>query len=555
MSRQYSIDDIAKYKTGSGYDDWIANLNAIGSGPQTGDGVTISRIRFGIPKEVTDFLARNPQLEIYKAFIARVNSTPHRVFFRVINKHRGREKAYIVEKTYNGVKVYRDRANLAFDVQIDILEYLERANVSDLNDLIMRGANPRTWEIDDNYSSDYILSRLLQLDIDIDEELEHFIMADRLDFPTAQSADLTVEDLDLEEGGSGFGLENNISTINKMPKKKFGNTDTQLYEGMLGGSMEEMGLDGMEGEGVFDWLQNLYQNIRDPRGQQKFMPKPIREFNDIYEGYNIVSIDICREPLSKGLQNIIDRASRGDLLKNLAKSPYETLFHLYANVYLKDPKTGKTKSFRVEKNQRVEIFDKIVPPKGGPSGKCMSVPNIPPNLPWGRFWDNTDDNTWIYSANRWNCQAFLKTRLEALGLLTPALKEFIMQDIDTILDPVKNKFQISIAKGITDFASIMQNIYKGGEMEGGMMCNCGSKCGCGQEGGWIESHVHLKQGKYPDITGDNTNTWASDYAGRGKKKQKGGYVAPHKHDPQTWEVQTRYLEPNWWNNNRDYYNL
>jgi hypothetical protein len=266
-------------------------------------------------------------------------------------------------------------------------------------------------------------------------------------------------------------------------KEKFGNIDTQYQPGMLGkvGEFNHMDFgvdDDMEGTGIIDWLQNLYENIKDPRGQQKFMPKPIREFNDIYEGYNIVSMEVCREPLSAGLQNIIDRASRGDLFKNLAKSPYETLFHLYANVYLKDPKTGKTKSFRVEKNQRVEIFDKIVPPKGGPSGKCMSVPNIPPNLPWGRFWDNTDDNTWVYSANKWNCQAFLKTRLEALGLLTPALKEFIMQDIDTILDPVKNKFQISVAKGITDFASIMQNIYKGGAM----MCGCENDCGCEMKG-------------------------------------------------------------------------
>jgi hypothetical protein len=45
--------------------------------------------------------------------------------------------------------------------------------------------------------------------------------------------------------------------------------------------MHEMGLDDMEGEldGIEDWFQNLYQNIKDPRGQQTFMPKPIRDFN------------------------------------------------------------------------------------------------------------------------------------------------------------------------------------------------------------------------------------------------------------------------------------
>jgi hypothetical protein len=320
-------------------------------------------------------------------------------------------------------------------------------------------------------------------------------------------------------GGSGFGLENNILTTNKMPKKKFGNTDTQLFEGMLGGSMQEMGLDDMEGGAWHDWLQNLYDVIRRPKEALGSMPKPIWEHKNEYGSYGIVSIEICREPLSKGLQNIIDRASRGDLIKNLAKSPYEDLFHLYANVYLKNPLTGKTTSFRVEKNQRVEIFNKIVPPKGN-SGKCMGVPNIPmknglPTIGWFKFWDNTDNTTWEYSANRFNCQAFLKTRLETLGLLTPALKEFIMQDIDTILDPVKNKFQISVAKGITNFANIMQNIYMGGEMGGDGHCGCKDQCGCG-----------VKKGK--------------------------GFAQPHKHDPMTWEVQPQYLEPNWWNYNRDY---
>jgi hypothetical protein len=33
----------------------------------------------------------------------------------------------------------------------------------------------------------------------------------------------------------------------------------------------------------------------------------------------------------------------------------------------------------------------------------------------------------------YKCQAFLKTRLEALDLLTPELKEFIMQDIDKLI--------------------------------------------------------------------------------------------------------------------------
>jgi len=39
MSRQYSVDDIAKYKAGSGYSDWISNLNDI-----KGNGNTFTRV-------------------------------------------------------------------------------------------------------------------------------------------------------------------------------------------------------------------------------------------------------------------------------------------------------------------------------------------------------------------------------------------------------------------------------------------------------------------------------------------------------------------------------
>ena len=405
------------------------------------------------------------------------------------------------------------------------------------------------------------------------------------------SRQYSIADIAKYKTGSG---KNNISDYNKrMPKKKFGNTDTQLFEGMLGGSMEEIGLDGMEGEGlnewmgnlsklfkllkirakmvgsgtvpeglgfapegldpdmegegITDWFQNLYNVIRNPKEALKSMPKPIWEFNDKYGTYDIISIEICREPLSAGLQNIIDRASGGNLIKTLSNSPYDALYHLYANVYLKHSTTGQTKSFRVEKNQRVEIIDKIVPPKGGVKGKCMGVPNIKPNTAWLDFWKNTDETTWNYNAVKFNCQNFLKRRLEELDLLTPELKDFIMQDIDTLLPGAE--VQKSIAKGITDAASILQNIWKGGAI-----CSCGEKCGCGLAGGYLEQHVHLKDGKYPDITGDNTQPWRSDYAGRGKKKkkrtQKGGWVDPHIH--QVWpregvgwtgEVVGQYYDP------------
>jgi hypothetical protein len=280
-----------------------------------------------------------------------------------------------------------------------------------------------------------------------------------------------------------------------------------MHQEMFGSGMSS---DEMEGEGITDWLQNLYNVITKPREALSEMPKRIWEFQDQYGDWTVTSWEVCREPLSSGLTKFIDLASRGQLLKNKERMKYDDIFHLYSNIYLKDPKTGKTKELRLEKNQRVNIFP-IVPYKKG--GKCMSVGNIPKDLIFRTVINkDTDKTTWEYSADRFNCQDFTKKRLEAVGLLTEPLRQFVMQDIQELLPNAK--IQIQIAKGVTNAASIFENIMQGGEMEGGMMCNCGKKCGCGMKGGYIESHVHMLKGQYPDVTGDTTMAWRSDYAPR-----------------------------------------
>jgi hypothetical protein len=281
-------------------------------------------------------------------------------------------------------------------------------------------------------------------------------------------------------------------------KKK--NYDAMHHE-MFGSGMDM----DMEGEGIKDWIKNLYNVIRRPSDALTGMPKKIRDFTDEYGGWNVVSWSVCREPLSQGLTRVIDLATRGQLLKNKDKLNYDDIFHLYSDIYLKDSKTGKTKAIRLDKNARVNIGS-IVPYKKG--GSCMSVPNIPSNLLFRTLINkDTDKTTWEYSSDRFNCQDYTSKRLEAVGLLTEPLRNFIMQDVPALLPDAK--IQLQLAKGVTNIASIFENIMQGGEM-----CNCGSKCGCGMKGK--------------------------------------GFAQPHKHDPMTGEVYTRYLEPNWWNYNRDY---
>ncbi len=260
-------------------------------------------------------------------------------------------------------------------------------------------------------------------------------------------------------------------------KKKY---DAMHHE-MFGSGMDM----DMEGEGIKDWIKNLYNVIRRPSDALTGMPKKIREFTDEYGGWNVVSWSICREPLSLGLQRVIDLATRGQLLKNKDKLNYDDIFHLYSDIYLKDPKTGKTKAIRLDKNARVNIGS-VVPYKKG--GSCMGVPNIPNNLVFDTLINkDTGPQTWQYSSERFNCQDYTSKRLEAVGLLTEPLRNFIMQDVPALLPDAK--IQLQLAKGVTNIASIFENIMQGGEMEGGMMCNCGSKCGCGMKGkGFTQPH-------------------------------------------------------------------
>jgi len=287
-------------------------------------------------------------------------------------------------------------------------------------------------------------------------------------------------------------------------KKK--NYDAMHHE-MFGMGMSS---DEMEGEGITDWLQNLYNVITKPKQALSEMPKRIWEFQDEYGDWNVVSWSVCREPLSSGLTRVIDLATRGQLLKNKDKLNYDDIFHLYSDIYLKDSKTGKTKAIRLDKNARVNIGS-VVPYKKG--GSCMGVGNIPKDLIFRTLINkDTDKNTWEYSSDRFNCQDYTSKRLEAVGLLTEPLRKFIMQDVPALLPDAK--IQLQLAKGVTNIASIFENIMQGGELEGGMICNCGKKCGCGMKGGYVESHVHMLKGQYPDVTGDVTFPWRSDYAPR-----------------------------------------
>ena len=177
----------------------------------------------------------------------------------------------------------------------------------------------------------------------------------------------------------------------------------------------------------------------------------------------------------------------------------------------------------------------------------MGVSNIPNNLVFDTLINkDTSPQTYQYSAERFNCQDYTSKRLEAVGLLTEPLRNFIMQDVPALLPDAK--IQLQLAKGVTNIASIFENIMQGGEM-----CNCGSKCGCSKQlGGYVDSHVHFKDGQYPDVTGNNTGFYMSKYyntaddirrqAGMGKKKQKGGLIETHIHRMPNGQY-TRINEP------------
>ena len=175
------------------------------------------------------------------------------------------------------------------------------------------------------------------------------------------------------------------------------------------------------------------------------LPKTVRNVLKQYGTANITGIRIRREPLSRVAEGLLQTITLGRWKE--IKGNIDEFFHLYAILY-----TDKGQ-FLLEKNETVILKKGTFPLKKDAQEMAVSMVQ---SVPLAEFIDKTvkrmglSDYT-TYEGFSLNCQNFLLNHLQANGLITPQLREFIYQDTKQLVEKTPT-FSRWLGKAITDLA-------------------------------------------------------------------------------------------------------
>ena len=151
------------------------------------------------------------------------------------------------------------------------------------------------------------------------------------------------------------------------------------------------------------------------------------KYLDRFGDYQITKITVCRVPISKAIMTLLNISSRNEFQKNLKKTPYDKLYHLFLKIEIND------RDFILEKNEVLSLT------LNGSSIKSESL-EIPigNDLTLVEMLDKTKkkmgDKFFSYKAQDNNCQYFAQSFLAANNLSSSETKEFIMQDVSFLFD-------------------------------------------------------------------------------------------------------------------------
>jgi len=205
-------------------------------------------------------------------------------------------------------------------------------------------------------------------------------------------------------------------------------------------------IDEQSGEGV---IKDVIERVKDvillrddPDGSPSVRAN-MKKFGD----KKIVSMEVCRQPISRMLRTLLNITTLGGVEKYLKTHSHDELFHLYGVATLEDGTR-----LQIEKNQRVDVSQKVR--SISKKGSCVDVPKIPDGLTFAELMDNTKSQMgkdfFVYQSATSNCQGFMTNVMTSNGMMTPELNSFINQDTIKIFN--KAPWASKIANFITDMA-------------------------------------------------------------------------------------------------------
>lgn len=198
------------------------------------------------------------------------------------------------------------------------------------------------------------------------------------------------------------------------------------------------------------------------KGIRNDYPPRAREMLATYGNGVVKSLLIRREPIQSFINvalNFITQGKWGQAKKELN---YDKLYHLSLVATLALP-DGSEKTLVVEKNEVININDNY---SFNTKMAYITVPVLAP-LSFGQMMENAKNaggaNYFKYDAFTNNCQMFINLILDANGLNSPEVRDFVLQPVDALLKKLPS-YTSPFANTLTNIAGLA-NVAMYGEGE------------------------------------------------------------------------------------------
>ena len=200
----------------------------------------------------------------------------------------------------------------------------------------------------------------------------------------------------------------------------------------------------MEGKGVVDFFRQLIFGRDTATNTVK---KNLKKYGD----KKIKSIQIVRQPISSGIQKMLDYLTLGKIKKDMVAQGYDRLFHLSSVIGIEGGP-----NLRLEKNETVDLrpvgkFHKESEFRTVPVSGDITLNEAYENI--RKLYDD-DKNFYGYDSIKNNCQLFIRKFLisnKKNFKYKPSDLDFISQDIAFIAK--KYPYTSKIARVLTDIAN------------------------------------------------------------------------------------------------------
>ena len=182
---------------------------------------------------------------------------------------------------------------------------------------------------------------------------------------------------------------------------------------------------------VFGVIYNQFKNVFDRIFGK--MPRRVVKFLKNKGDLVITSMVIKRDPIMTAIDRVLNILSLGKWDEAKRDANYDKLFHLRLVITLSDGR-----SYTIEKNQTINVGGSVS--KDTKDTESLIVP-LSQRITVNELVERTiqkvgEDRFLDYDAFSTNCQRFVLDLLESNGLSDDAIKKFVYQDVEELLEKI-----------------------------------------------------------------------------------------------------------------------